>query len=282
MSRPESPSRPVHPTLLRLDRLAAHLASDDHVVAVLGLGSAGEETHRFDEHSDIDFFVVVDTARAKEHYLRDPGWLAGFGGDVAYSFANDPHGRKALFADGLFVEYAVFTPDELAGLPVVGARVVWARGDREALTSAPTSPSPTAIDTVDFHLNEALTNLYVGLHRELRGERLTAMRFIQVYAVDRVLALVRLDPASRLDHPDSFESTRRIEHADLPTALRLHRMVPGYQHNADAARAVLGWLTTHHLTDPSITRAIQELLDQHDRAPARACPEDRGRSTLGE
>ena len=262
MSRPEPLPRPLHPTLLRLDDLAAHLAAHDHVQAVLGLGSAGEETHRFDEHSDIDVFVVVDSATAKQRYLQDPGWLAGFGGHVAFSFVNDPNGRKALFEDGLFVEYAVFTPDELADLPVVGARVVWSRDGRDLLTSEP-PPSPTALDTVDFHVNEALTNLYVGLHRELRGERLTAMRFIQVYAVDRVLALVRLDPAARLEHPDRFESTRRIEQADLPTDLPLHRMVPGYEHNADAARAVLGWLTTYHATDPAITRAIRQLLDQH-------------------
>ena len=140
--------------------------------------------------------------------------------------------------------------------------MVWSRDGRDLLTSEP-PPSPTALDTVDFHVNEALTNLSVGLHRELRGERLTAMRFIQVYAVDRVLALVRLDPAARLEHPDRFESTRRIEQADLPTDLPLPRMVPGYERNGDAARAVLGWLTTHHDTDPAITRAIRQLLDQH-------------------
>ena len=265
MSRPTPPAPPLHPTLLRLDRLAAHLATDDHVLAVLGLGSAGQETHRFDEHSDIDFFVVLDSASAQDGYLQDPGWLAGFGGAVAYSFVNDPHGRKALFADGLFVEYAVFTSDQLAALPVVGARVVWSRDGHDPLTSSPAPARPTAVDTVDFHRDEALTNLYVGLHRELRGERLTAMRFIQVYAVDRVLALVRLDPASRLDHPDHFESTRRIEQADLPTDLPLHRMVPGYEHNVDAARAVLDWLTTHHVTHPVMTRAVLRLLDEHEQ-----------------
>ena len=279
MSRPDSTRRPLHPTLLRLDDLAAHLATDDHVLAVLGLGSAGQETHRFDEHSDIDAFVVVDSGSAKKRYLQDPGWLAGFGGHVAYSFVNDPNGRKALLDDGLFVEYAVFTPDELATLPVVGARVVWSRDGHDLPTGAPAPPGPTSIDTVDFHLNEALTNLYVGLHRELRGERLTAMRFIQVYAVDRVLALVRLDSASRLEHPDRFESTRRIEQADLPMDLPLQRMVPGYEHNADAARAVLGWLTTHHAADPTITRAIRRLMDQHDQTAAQVGGEGRARST---
>ena len=48
----------MHPNLLRLDDLAVHVATDPHVQAVLGLGSAGVQTHRFDDHSDIDFFLV--------------------------------------------------------------------------------------------------------------------------------------------------------------------------------------------------------------------------------
>jgi hypothetical protein len=249
----------MHPNLTRLDRLAAHLATDPHVQAVLGLGSAGVETHRFDDHSDIDFFLVVDTTDTKHRYLQDTGWLQGFGGHVAYSFVNDPNGRKALLADGLFLEYAIFTPDELAALPFTGARVVWSRGRYDPLALGAAAPALTATDTVDFHLNEALTNLYVGLHRELRGEHLAAMRFIQVYAVDRVLALVRLDPATALDHPDHFEATRRIERACLPGGLPLHRMVPGYTRNLDAARAVLAWLTAHHDTDPVIVAAVREV-----------------------
>lgn len=249
----------MHPNLLRLDDLAAHVATDPHVQAVLGLGSAGVETHRFDDHSDIDFFLITDTTDTKERYVQDTSWLQGFGGQVAYSFVNDPNGRKALLADGLFLEYAIFTPKQLAALPVTGARVVWSRGSYDPLAIGAAVPAVTAIDTVDFHLNEALTNLYVGLHRELRGEHLAAMRFIQVYAVDRVLALVRLDPATALDHPDPFEASRRIERASLPEGLPLHQMIPGYTDNLDAARAVLVWLTAHHDTDPVIVAAIREL-----------------------
>jgi hypothetical protein len=249
----------MHPNLIRLDRLAAHVATDPRVQAVLGLGSAGVETHRFDDHSDIDFFLVVETTETKRRYLEDISWLQGFGSQVAYSFVNDPNGRKALLADGLFLEYAIFTPDQLAALPVIGARVVWSREPLDPLTLEAALPPATAIGTVDFHLNEALTNLYIGLHRELRGEHLAAMRFIQVYAVDRVLALLRLDPATTLDHPDHFEATRRIERACLPGGLPLRRMIPGYTHNLDAARAVLAWLTAHHDTDPAIVAAIQEL-----------------------
>lgn len=245
----------IHPTLARLDRLADRLRADDGVVAVLGLGSAGVEHDRFDEHSDIDFFVIVATAADKERLLAGTAWLAGLGGEVAYSFVNDPNGRKALLEDGLFLEYAVLTPAELDAIPTSGARVVWQRPGA-ALEVRDAAPRP-ALDTIEFHLNEALTNLFVGLHRELRGERLTAMRFIQVYAVDRVLAL------HRLTHPwhqrDPFEGTRRAErNADLPLA----EMAPGYAANVAAAGAILGWLAAHHRADPVIVRAIEGLLVQ--------------------
>jgi len=245
-------------TLRRLDHLAEHLSRDAGVQAVLGLGSAGVETSRFDEHSDIDFFLVVDDAETKGRYLADPAWLGGFGGQVAYSFVHDPNGRKALFEDGLFVEYAIFTPAELAPLPFAGARVVWGR---PAFVLAPANRAPApSIDTVEFHVNEALTNLYVGLHRHLRGEDLTAMRFIQVYAVDRILALIRLSPTTVLDQPDPFEATRRIESAQPAAALPLADMVPGYAHNVEAARRTLTWLTEHYETSPAIVAAIRQLI----------------------
>jgi hypothetical protein len=249
----------VHPTLTRLDHLADALAGDDAVLAVLGLGSAGVEHNRFDAHSDIDFWLVVSDAAAKQRYLDEPGWLHGLGGRLDYSFANDPNGRKALLADGLFLEYAVFTPQELHRLPFSGARVVWQRhGIPLTLDDHPRPVAPTTIDTVEFHVNEALTNLFVGLHRELRGERLTAFRFIQVYAVDRVLALLRLDANRRWVQPDPFEATRRVEASfrDVP----LPAMVQGYDHNRAAAQATLDWLTQRYDTDAVIVDAVSDLL----------------------
>lgn len=266
----------THPTLRRLDELARHLSGDDRVQAVLGLGSAGVETSRFDDHSDIDFFLVVEDAETKSGYLTDIAWLSGFGGRVAYSFVNDRNGRKALFEDGLFLEYAIFTPSELALLPIVGARVVWSRPSF-ALPAADTPPVPS-IDTVEFHVNEALTNLFVGLHRHLRGEDLAAMRFIQVYAVDRVLALVRLSPASALDQPDPFEPTRRIEGAQVAGQLPLADMVAGYDHNPEAALATLAWLTASYETHPVLVSAIHELLGVAGQPQRPGLADDAGRA----
>lgn len=251
----------MHPTLQRLEELGEHLAERGDVIALLGLGSAGEERDRFDDHSDLDFFVIVDDG-AKPGYLADIDWLeAPY--HVAYSFVNDLNGRKALYADGVFVEYAIFTLNELAQVPFTGARIVWQRpGAHADLGSSGAALAGPPIDTVDFHLNEALTNPYVGLHRELRGEHLTAARFIQTYAVDQVLALLRLSSPARPHHRDAFDPSRRVETAYPPDLLPVSRMVPGYDNNPSAARATLAWLTERFQIDHVIRSAIEELLEE--------------------
>jgi hypothetical protein len=122
-------------------------------------------------------------------------------------------------------------------------------------------PSGPPFDTVEFHLNEALTNIYVGLHQELRGERLAATRFIQSFAVDRVIALLNL--TTQAGHRrDPFEASRRVEQAYSPDVLPLAAMVPGYEHNWSAARFTFGWLCQRFTVDPAIAAAIRRLLDR--------------------
>ncbi|WP_428962610.1 hypothetical protein [Micromonospora fluostatini] len=264
----------MHPVLRRLDDLAAHLATRPDVLAVLGLGSAGTARDRLDEHSDLDFFVVVEDGAAAR-YRKSTDWLRAPCA-VAFSFANDPHGRKALYADGIFVEYAVFTVAELARLPRVGARVVWRRADvPAALVERGPEPGGPPYDTVGFHLNEALTNLYVGLHRELRGERLSATRFIQSYAVDRVLALLDLTgPGGVRAGRDPFDPSRRAERAYPPEVVPLAAMVPGYRHNRAAAGTVLAWLAARFPVDPALGAAIRRLLDDPSPESPEGTPAD--------
>jgi len=249
----------MHPRLLRLDALASSLARAGDVLAVLGLGSAGMEHHRFDDHSDIDFFVITSDSAAKGRYLADTNWLAALG-DVVYEFAHDANGQKVLFDDGLFVEYAIFTVEGLRDIPFVGARIVWQRPGCDLDLSDRGSGDDGNSDTVDVHLNECLANLFVGLNREIRGERLAASRFIQVFAVDQVLALVRLTNPGHAGSRDPFDHTRRVE-SDCP-ALRpeLALMVQGYDHNVAAARAILSYLTSHFEPHPAIAARIRFLL----------------------
>ena len=48
------------------------------------------------------------------------------------SFENSVDGRKALFADGLFAESAVFTQDEVRGASYRPGRIAWQRDDAPA------------------------------------------------------------------------------------------------------------------------------------------------------
>ncbi|MBB2946905.1 hypothetical protein FB565_006673 [Actinoplanes lutulentus] len=248
----------MQPTLRRLDELATFLADRDDTIAVLGLGSAGAQRARLDEHSDLDFFVIVAEG-ARSRYVERIDWLEA-PCPLLFSFAHERNGRKALYEDGIFVEYAVLTTTELAHVPFSGARVVWRRADAPAGLAQSEVPVPrTPYDTVDFHLNEALTNIYVGLHRELRGERLSASRFIQTYAVDRVISLLRL-ASGEAPYRDPFDVSRRVERAYPAEVLPLAEMIPGYAHNVAAARTTFRWLSRRYPVHPGIGAAITALL----------------------
>jgi hypothetical protein len=55
------PERTIPQRLLqRLDDLAVAARERGGVFAVLGLGSVGTDLARLDDHSDLDFFVIVD------------------------------------------------------------------------------------------------------------------------------------------------------------------------------------------------------------------------------
>ena len=172
--------------------------------------------------------------------------------------ANHRHGRKVLFADGLFAEYAVFTLRELRGSSFPPGRLVWARDDAPAgLECAGRLPGPSPYDYPEYHLNEAVTNLYVGLHREARGERLAATRLIQQHAVDRLLTYLELTTGG--ERQDAFAVERGAERRFGPEVLPLSRIVLGYDRNKEAALAVLDWLETRSEVNRMLAAEIRRL-----------------------
>jgi len=241
--------------LRRLDEIGASLARRQDAVALLGLGSVGRDTHRLDEHSDLDFFAIVEEG-AKQRYLDAIDWLSD-AHPVAYSFRNTVDGRKALFADGIFAEYAVFAVAELPRIPFAPGRLVWARAGAPAGLELPAQPHAPAPVSLEFELNEALTNLYVGLQRDARGERLSGMRLIQVLAVDRVLGVAELLEPDAPPRQDDFAVERGAE-TRFP-ALPLAAMTPGSERNREAALAILAWLEARCELDAALAAAIRAL-----------------------
>lgn len=250
----------MHPDqlLARLAAIGHALAQRPASIALIGLGSVGLETDRLDAWSDLDFFVIVDPGH-KPHYLADLGWLSA-PSPLAYQFANTADGYKALYADGIFCEFAVFEPAELATIPFAPGRIVWQRADAPAGLALPAQPTAARTPpTPEWLLGEALTNLYVGLGRERRGERLSATRFIQGYAVDRVLDLAEAAAAGRGVARDPFAVERRFEQRHPALADLLPTFVAGYAHNRAAALAILTYLEQQYAVNAAIAAAIRTL-----------------------
>jgi hypothetical protein len=108
-------------------------------------------------------------------------------------------------------------------------------------------------------LGEALTNLYAGLSRDARGESLSAMRCIQVYAVDRTLELAtRLKPATKSAR-DLFAFERRFEQRYPDLSHLLPEFMQGYGGNIASALAILSFLEAHFGIDAAMKRTIVSL-----------------------
>ncbi len=244
--------------LTRLDDIGNSLEQSKHALALIGLGSVGLELDRLDCYSDLDFFVIVDPGY-KQAYLDSLQWLSDIH-PIVYSFLNTKDGYKALFEDGIFCEFAVFEPAELTHIPFAAGRTVWKRADAPDTFDRPTStPTPKIKRDQEWLLGEALTNLYVGLNREKRGERLSATRFIQGYAVDRLLELVEyIAPESKADR-DPFGNERRFERRFPDVASEIGCWMQGYEKNCESALAILTFLERHFKINGAIAQAIRRL-----------------------
>lgn len=246
--------------LKRLDEIGRSLEQSGSGLALIGLGSVGRELTRLDEWSDLDFFAIVEPG-SKPDFLRDLGWLNRLC-PIAYAFANTADGYKLLFADGIFCEFAVFEPAELESIPFAEGRVVWKQAQvPDAICQPVVKLRNEAVQGVDWLIGEALTNLYVGLGRDRRGEHLSAMRFIQVYAVDRLLEWVERWGEAPADLRDPFVLERRFEQRHADYADLVAQWTQGYTRNRESALAILAFLEQRVDVNPAIAQAIRALCE---------------------
>ena len=257
--------------LQRLDAIGRSVAGTDHALALLALGSVGTEQDRIDAYSDLDFFVVVHDGYGAA-YIADLGWLSAVW-PIAYCFRNSRHGYKLLFADGIYAEFAVFEETELAQMTFPAARIVWQAAGVDDSIRLPQQGAPTpAPRPLEELLGELLTNLYVGLGRYLRGERLSAARFIQGHAVDRLVEAAPLLEAAGAAHRDSFGPERRFEQRFPTVAQALPQFMQGYDRSPESAAALLAFVEQHWAVNPALGQAIRALLPAPNHAadpPAR-------------
>ena len=244
--------------LKRLDDIGHSLEQSGNALALIGLGSVGLELHRLDEFSDLDFFVIVEPGY-KHSYIKDLQWLSQLC-PIAYCFLNSHDGYKLLFEDGVFCEFAVFEPDELQAIPFAAGRIIWKQPHiAETISQPAMAAASRSKRDQNWLLGEALTNLYVGMAREKRGEKLSAMRFIQSYALDRLLELVEYVEESQSVVRDEFAAERRFEGRYPEASRHVSQWAQGYEHNRESALAILSFLEQHFELNSSIVKAIREL-----------------------
>jgi hypothetical protein len=244
--------------LARLDEIGHSLEQSRHALALIGLGSVGLELDRMDAYSDLDFFVIVEEGY-KKSYINSLQWLSDIH-PIAYRFPNTADGYKLLFADGIFCEFAIFEPDELKNIPFAPGRVVWKRTDIPDMIGQPAFKSPVPSKrSRGWLVGEALTNIYVGLLRVKRGEKLSAMRFIQGYAVDRLLELAESIESGKDVHRDLFVNERRFEQRFPNLIPYLRTWTQGYDRNGESALAILNFLEEHFEVNEVLAKEIREL-----------------------
>ncbi|MFZ0544976.1 MAG: hypothetical protein WAM60_06040, partial [Candidatus Promineifilaceae bacterium] len=170
-----------------------------------------------------------------------------------------------------FCEFAVFEPEQLADIPFTAGRIVWkVAGVSDAICQPQKASAPAALKSADFLLGEALTNLYVGLGREQRGEKLSAMRFIQGYAVDRLVELSAFIETAVPGYPDPFDIARRYEARYPSLASHLPQFLQGYERNCQSALAILNFLDNHFEINQPLKEAIIALANLSDRPQIKA------------
>lgn len=228
--------------LLRLNEIGKALEGQEGALVLLGVGSTGLEIERMDDYSDLDFFVFVQNGY-KQRFISLLDWLEEVY-PLAYEFQNSEVGSKILFEDGIYCEYAIFEERDIPSISYKGGRVVWKHPRCDLALSANGNVHVPNIrrESIDHPLNEALTNLYVGLKRYARGEKLSAVRFIQSYSIDSILSMLHLVEQETDYYPDPYGNERRLEKRFPRFAKVLPDMITGYNRVPESALAILAYL----------------------------------------
>jgi hypothetical protein len=180
---------------------------------------------------------------------------------LAWTFANTKDGCKALFKDGIFAEFAIFEMEELQSIPYAPGRLVWAAAGVDPAIARPAAALPQAsMRTEDWLIGEILSNLLIGMGRFRRGEKISALRFVQGYAVDRILELAPTIEREQAAFSDPFAPERRFEQRFPELATRIPDFCLGYEQTPQSARNMLKFLEEKYTIHPDMKRSILELI----------------------
>ena len=219
----------------------------EEVLAFIGLGSM-HDLSRLDAYSDIDFFIIVKSQGDKKNYMEDISWLDVH--PIIFSYIETRDGLKVIYEDGILLEFAVLTMEELKNITVPEGTIYYKKED---ILDNDLKPKIKTVYKVDFNkaISNCLSNLYVGLLREHRGEHVAAFLMIQVYVTSNLLKI--LDQ----NQDDPFVVERRIEKR---LDLDYEDLYPGIQLNKSAVSKILNYLEPCTSSYQAIISKIKDML----------------------
>lgn len=184
------------------------VAQRPEVIGLIFVGSAAA-THRVDQYSDQDFFVVVEQ-RAGEGFRQDLSWLPNHK-TIALHPRETAHGLKVVYQNGDVLEFAVFEDSELELSAANDYRVVLDRANlAERMAKIAKRSIPSEVNrSQEFEL--FLSLILIGVGRARRGEVLAAEQHIKGYALNHALRLIRLAKPVSESRKDSLNAYRRFE-----------------------------------------------------------------------
>ena len=195
-------------------QLVKNLENNPHVLGLVAAGSMANQDYQPDEWSDHDFFVIV-VPGSQPQFKADLSWLPQ-SDEIVLAFAETAHGMKVMYRFGHLLEFAIFTPDEVQEAKVNRYAILIDKGEFASLFARLREETAVSIQTnppSDHSLyGQFLTNLFVGVGRYARGEKISGRIFINTYALGHLLKLlVRHDSADEKGLLDNLDPYRRFE-----------------------------------------------------------------------
>lgn len=196
------------------DELTHRLERDDAVLGLVALGSMAEVGALPDQWSDHDFFVIVNTPD-RERFKADLSWLP-LHDEIVFHFRETEHGLKVFYRNGHLIEFAVFDPDELFLARVNRYRTLFDRADigerMKKIKDDSTGKAAGSIPGDRWLLGMFLGNIWVGVGRYRRGERLSSHCFVKDFALKHLVTLIEKHiPSNNANCLDNLDPMRRFE-----------------------------------------------------------------------
>ena len=232
-----------------LETLSLAAQKSPHAMALVGAGSAGAESSRMDDYSDIDFFLIVEDGFSAA-FIDDNSWFGSLL-PIVFSFRDTEHGNKVLLENGVFLEFAIFTEVELALYGIPGLRTIWSKSG----FTLPDFPANKISEReLSYYVNQALSNLLVGALRLKRGERLAALVMIERHALTNLLTAYRLKKNLKIEDPYVIE--RRAEQA---LGVDFAPLIQGYENLEGSLIEILNFAEKNYEVNVEIVQSIKSL-----------------------